>query len=57
MKFNGFEAYDIHDRVPDELNEDLARRIVGRDVMDIGPCGTEEVYFQTAHLAATGASW
>lgn len=26
----------------------------GRDVIDIGLCGTEEVYFQTAHLQAAG---
>jgi phosphomannomutase/phosphoglucomutase len=26
----------------------------GRDVIDIGLCGTEEVYFQTAHLGAAG---
>ena len=85
-----FKAYDIRGRVPDELNEDLARRIgvamsgllqpgpvvlghdvrltspalqaalsqgfrsVGREVIDIGLCGTEEVYFQTAHLGAAG---
>lgn len=29
-------------------------RACGRDVLDIGLCGTEEVYFQTAHLAAAG---
>lgn len=85
-----FKAYDVRGRVPDELNEDLARRIgqataqrldpgpvvlgrdvrltspalqaalaeglnlAGRDVIDIGLCGTEEVYFQTAHLKAAG---
>jgi phosphomannomutase / phosphoglucomutase len=90
MNLNGFKAYDIRGRVPDELNEDLARRIgnatsqllgpgpvvlgrdvrlsspalqdalaagivaSGRDVIDIGLCGTEEVYFQTAHLGAAG---
>ena len=27
MKLNCFKAYDIRGRVPDELNEDLARRI------------------------------
>lgn len=26
----------------------------GRNVIDIGVCGTEEVYFQTAHLGAAG---
>ena len=29
-------------------------RAAGRDVIDIGLCGTEEVYFQTAHLKAAG---
>jgi phosphomannomutase/phosphoglucomutase len=29
-------------------------RQVGRDVIDIGLCGTEEVYFQTAHRGAAG---
>jgi phosphomannomutase/phosphoglucomutase len=29
-------------------------RSAGRDVIDIGLCGTEEVYFQTAHLGAAG---
>ena len=90
MNLNGFKAYDIRGRVPDELNEDLARRIgnataqllapgpvvlgrdvrlsspalqraladgitaSGRDVIDIGLCGTEEVYFQTAQRGAAG---
>ncbi|PJJ96378.1 phosphomannomutase [Lysobacteraceae bacterium NML91-0213] len=27
---------------------------MGREVIDIGVCGTEEVYFQTAHLGAAG---
>lgn len=90
MSLNSFKAYDIRGRVPDELNNDLARRIgsamsqqldagpivlgrdvrlsspglqdaladgiitSGRDVVDIGLCGTEEVYFQTAHLGAAG---
>ncbi|ULU25197.1 phosphomannomutase [Dyella terrae] len=90
INLNGFKAYDIRGRVPDELNDDLARRIgnataqcldpgpivlgrdvrlsspslqdalaagitaSGRDVIDIGLCGTEEVYFQTAHLGAAG---
>ena len=78
-----FKAYDIRGRVPEELDEELARRIglavvrttgarqvvVGRDcrlssgplaaalaggltaagaeVLDIGLCGTEQVYFAT----------
>ncbi|EIL87468.1 phosphomannomutase/phosphoglucomutase [Rhodanobacter sp. 115] len=90
MNLNCFKAYDIRGRVPDELNEDLARRIgnataqllvpgpvvlgrdvrlsspalqkaladginaAGRDIIDIGPCGTEEVYFQTSHREAAG---
>ncbi len=90
INLNSFKAYDIRGRVPDELNEDLAKRIghatvqllgpgpvvlgrdvrlsspalqaalangitaSGRDVIDIGLCGTEEVYFQTAHLGAAG---
>jgi phosphomannomutase/phosphoglucomutase len=29
-------------------------RAAGRNVIDIGLCGTEEVYFQTAHLKAAG---
>ena len=85
-----FKAYDIRGRIPDELDEPLARRIgvsmadllgpgpvvtgrdvrlssaslqqavgeglraAGRDVIDIGLCGTEEVYFQTAHRKAAG---
>ncbi|WP_299340456.1 phosphomannomutase [uncultured Pseudoxanthomonas sp.] len=85
-----FKAYDIRGRVPEELNEALARRIgigmaalldpgpvvlgrdvrlsspalqqaletgfrhAGRDVIDIGLCGTEEVYFQTVHRDAAG---
>src|SRR5690606_14636272 len=80
----------IRGRVPDELNEDMARKIgtalaaelaegtvvlghdvrltspalqdalaiglrgAGREVIDIGQCGTEEVYFQTGHLQAAG---
>lgn len=87
---SAFKAYDIRGRVPDELNEDAARRIgrafveqfqlqrvvLGRDVrlsstalatavadgvqaagaelLDIGLCGTEEVYFATFHLATDG---
>ena len=90
MTLPAFKAYDIRGRVPDELDENLARRIgvalagqlgpgpvvlghdvrlsspglqsalsdglrsQGRDVIDIGLCGTEEVYFQTAHLGAAG---
>jgi len=90
MPLPAFKAYDIRGRVPDELNEDLARRIgvalsdqlepgavvvghdvrltspklqdalaaglrgAGREVIDIGVCGTEEVYFQTDHLRAAG---
>ncbi len=90
MTLPAFKAYDIRGRVPDELNEDLARRIgvaldaqlapgtvvvghdirltspalqealaaglrgAGRDVLDIGLCGTEEVYFQVDHLKAAG---
>jgi phosphomannomutase/phosphoglucomutase len=85
-----FKAYDIRGRVPDELDETLARRIglamagqlgpgpvvlgrdvrltspalqaaladgfqhAGREVIDIGMGGTEEVYFQTDHLDAAG---
>jgi len=91
MTLPAFKAYDIRGRVPDELNEDMARRIgvalaaqlteagavvvghdvrltspklqdalaqglrgAGREVIDIGLCGTEEVYFQTDHLGAAG---
>jgi phosphomannomutase/phosphoglucomutase len=90
MALPAFKAYDIRGRVPDELDEDLARRIgvaladmlgagpvvlghdvrltspalqdalslglrcKGRKVIDIGLCGTEEVYFQTDHLKAAG---
>jgi phosphomannomutase/phosphoglucomutase len=90
MNLNCFKAYDIRGRVPDELNEDLVRRIgmatvrqlgpgpvltgrdvrlsspslqaalsagiqaAGRDVIDIGLCGTEEVYFQTGYHKAAG---
>ncbi len=85
-----FKAYDIRGRVPDELDETLARKIglamaaqlepgpvvlgrdvrlsspalqaaladgfhaAGRNVIDIGMGGTEEVYFQTDHLGAAG---
>ncbi|MCU1051408.1 phosphomannomutase [Stenotrophomonas maltophilia] len=90
MPLPAFKAYDIRGRVPEELNEGLARRIgvalaaqlapgpvvlghdvrltspalqdalaaglrgTGREVIDIGLCGTEEVYFQTDHLGAAG---
>jgi len=90
MTLPAFKAYDIRGRVPDELDEDLARRIgaaladqlgpgpvvlghdvrlsspalqaalsaglrgKGREVLDIGLCGTEEVYFQVDHLGAAG---
>ncbi|HFF3760105.1 MULTISPECIES: phosphomannomutase [Stenotrophomonas maltophilia group] len=90
MPLPAFKAYDIRGRVPEELNEVLARRIgvalaaqlapgpvvlghdvrltspalqdalaaglrgTGREVIDIGLCGTEEVYFQTDHLGAAG---
>ncbi len=91
MTLPAFKAYDIRGRVPDELNEDMARRIgaalavqlenpgpvvvghdvrltspglsdavaaglrgAGREVIDIGLCGTEEVYFQTDHRGAAG---
>lgn len=38
------------------LQEALARgfHASGREVLDIGTCGTEEVYFQTDHLRAAG---
>jgi phosphomannomutase len=86
-----FKAYDIRGRVPDELDQELARRIghayaalikprrvvaVGHDirlsspslsqaltaglneagveVIDLGLCGTEEVYFATSHLQLDG---
>jgi phosphomannomutase len=85
MNLNAFKAYDVRGRIPDEINEELARDIgrayaafvkpkqvvVGRDirltsatladaliegllesgvsVSDIGLCGTEGVYFATAH--------
>ena len=85
-----FKAYDVRGRIPDQLNEDIARRIgkayadviqpgtvvVGHDirltsesikgaliegllkqgvsVKDIGLCGTEEIYFATAHLGVGG---
>jgi len=44
---------DVRLSSPD-LQEALARGLIaqGNDVIDIGLCGTEEVYFQTAHLEA-----
>ena len=87
---SGFKAYDLRGRVPDQLNEGMAREIglayarflrprevvvghdirlsspslaaalmdgltsAGIDVRDIGQCGTEEVYFGTAHLGTDG---
>ncbi|WP_442682398.1 phosphomannomutase [Stenotrophomonas sp. JC08] len=90
MPLPAFKAYDIRGRVPEELNEDIARKVgkalaaqlgdgpvvlghdvrltsadlqealaaglrgAGREVIDIGLCGTEEVYFQTDHLGAAG---
>ncbi len=85
-----FKAYDVRGRVPDQLNEDLARRIgvafvhvvkprrvvvghdirlssealtraliegltyCGADVLFLGLCGTEEIYFATSHLGVDG---
>ena len=85
-----FKAYDVRGRVPDQLNEDIAKRIgrayatvinpgsvvvghdirltspslkaalieglceQGVDVLDIGLCGTEEIYFATTHLKTGG---
>ncbi|KRG42070.1 phosphomannomutase [Stenotrophomonas pictorum JCM 9942] len=90
MPLPAFKAYDIRGRVPEELNQDIARKVgkalaaqlgegavvlghdvrltspalqdalaaglrgEGREVIDIGLCGTEEVYFQTDHLGAAG---
>jgi phosphomannomutase/phosphoglucomutase len=90
MQLPCFKAYDIRGRVPDELDETLARKIgfamssllgsgpvvlgrdvrlsspklqaalaegfhgAGREVIDIGLGGTEEVYFQTDFLGAAG---
>jgi len=90
QRLSCFKAYDVRGRVPDELDEDLVRRIgrayasflkpkrvaVGRDirlsspdmaralcegliesgvdVVDIGLCGTEQVYFTTFHLKLDG---
>ncbi|MET3652784.1 phosphomannomutase [Dyella japonica] len=90
MALKSFKAYDIRGRLPDELNEGMARDIgrayahvvgkgevvvgydvrlaspalaaalaeglneAGCDVIDIGLCGTEEVYFQTAHRGVVG---
>ena len=88
--FDCFKAYDVRGRIPDQLNDDIARPIgrayaeviqpgsvvVGHDirltsesikaalvdglreqgvaVQDIGLCGTEELYFATAHLGVGG---
>lgn len=85
-----FKAYDLRGRVPDELNEQLARDIgrayvqfldpgdvvvghdirltssaltdalaegitaAGANVVHIGECGTEHVYFATEHLGVGG---
>ena len=48
-------GYDIRLSSP-ELHQALAAgfRAAGRDVIDIGLCGTEEVYFQTFHRKAAG---
>jgi phosphomannomutase / phosphoglucomutase len=90
LNLSCFKAYDIRGRVPDELDDELARRIgialatqlgagpvvlgrdvrlsspslqaaladgllqAGCDVIDIGLCGTEEVYFQTWARGAAG---
>ena len=39
-----------------ELADSLSRGLMdsGMDVLDIGLCGTEQVYFSTAHLGASG---
>jgi phosphomannomutase len=85
-----FKAYDVRGKVPDELNEDIARKtalayaarlkpkkvVVGHDVrdsspaltaaltdgflaagvdvIDIGLCGTEMIYFGAFHLEREG---
>ncbi len=85
-----FKAYDIRGRIPDELNEGMARDIgkayakllgaskvvvghdarlsspsitaaltdgllaAGVDVIDIGQCGTEMIYFAAMHLESEG---
>jgi phosphomannomutase len=85
-----FKAYDVRGKVPDELNEDIARKtalayaarlspkkvVVGHDVrdssptltaaltdgflaagvdvIDIGLCGTEMIYFGAFHLEGEG---
>jgi phosphomannomutase len=90
MSLACFKAYDVRGRMPDELNNDLARKIggafakwlggkrvavgydirltspemaravseglmaAGVDVVDIGLCGTEQVYFATFHLGLDG---
>lgn len=91
LNLSAFKAYDVRGRIPDEINEGLARDIgrayaalvkpsrvvVGRDirltsvslaealiegllssgvdVVDIGLCGTEGVYFATSAADASGA--
>ena len=90
MTLKCFKAYDVRGRLPDDLNEDIARRIglayaavitpktvvigydvrlsspaladalaeglmaAGVDVLDIGLCGTEMIYFATSHLGVDG---
>jgi phosphomannomutase/phosphoglucomutase len=90
MTMRCFKAYDIRGRVPEDLNEDIARLIgrayaatvgakqvvIGRDVrlespglaealaqglreggvavIDLGLCGTEEVYFNAFHREPDG---
>lgn len=90
MAMKCFKAYDVRGRLPDDLNEDIARRIgrayaaviepktvvigydvrlsspaladaladglmdAGVEVLDIGLCGTEMVYFATSHLGVDG---
>ncbi|MEJ2365638.1 MAG: phosphomannomutase, partial [Deltaproteobacteria bacterium] len=85
-----FKAYDVRGRVPDQLDEKLARRIgmafaahftpktvavghdirlsspalcralaegfseAGVDVLHLGQCGTEEIYFASCHLDIDG---
>jgi phosphomannomutase len=85
-----FKAYDVRGRVPDQLDEKLARRIgmafaerfapkkvalghdirlsspalcsalaegfteAGVDVLHLGQCGTEEIYFASFHLDVDG---
>jgi phosphomannomutase len=89
-RIQGFKAYDLRAKVPDELDAALARDVgrayakvvrpgkvvvghdvrlscpeitaalidgltsAGVDVLTLGQCGTEEVYFATAHLKLDG---